>query len=62
MHGIYMLMLVLVTLMQGHSGSGKATKISVELSRQQRMQQALKLAAMVDHFLRDLDFANANMA
>ena len=47
-----------LTLMQGHN----AKKICVECSRQLSKQQALvKLATMVGHFLRNLNFANVYM-
>ena len=55
----YMLMLVPMTLMQGHSGSGKAQIQHCMLSAT-KQAISIKLATTVGHFSRDfyLDFAN----
>ena len=53
----YMLMaaLMTLTLMQGHSGSGKAKNQLCMLSATEQTI-SIKLATRVGHFLRDLDF------
>ena len=56
-----MIVLMTLTLMQGHSGSAKANKISDECSRQLSKQLALNLLQQVGHVLRDLDFAIVNI-
>ena len=58
----YMLMLILMTLtlVQGHSGTEKAKKQRWIISTTEQAI-SIKLAATVDHFVRDLDFANVYM-
>ena len=55
----YILMLVsmTLTLMQGHSGSAEAKNQRCMLSAT-KQTISIKLATMVGHFLRELDFAN----
>ena len=57
----YMLMFMLVTLMQGHSGSAKAKNHHCVPSAT-KQAISIKLATMVGHFLLDLDFAKIHMA
>ena len=58
-----MLVLMTLTLMQGHSGSAKARNQRSMLSAT-KQAISIKLATKVGHFLRDLDldFANVYMA
>ena len=60
MHGIYIYAHARfddLDLMQGHSGSAKATfQCSIILTTKQAI--SIELPTTVDHFLHDLDFAN----
>ena len=57
---VCMLVSITLTLIQGHSGSAKATKISVELS-QQLSTEAISIKRATGHLLRDLDFENVHI-
>ena len=56
-----MLVSMILTLMQGRSGSAKATNQDCMLSAS-KQAICIKLPTKVGHFLRDLDLANDNMA
>ena len=60
----YILMLVLMrlTLMQGHNGSAKAKQIQRCMLSATKQAISIKLASTVGHCLHDLDFANVYMA
>ena len=62
MDAIYMIMLVLVTLtlMQGHNGSAKAKNQHCMLSAT-KQAISMKLATKLDHLLRDLDLDCVNV-